>query len=612
MVGRFNIEWNQHYREHIVWIINSNMTTKRFSIRQSWDAIKYATELCQRSFESNFPSPPIRQSFLQQPPQARLAGQNYGDDDSDGQNLIDTRPASGDICYTPSLYSVDSILPQQCNTYSEEKIAVPDDPYTPDYHRPSSVIIVPDALPIEGEAVGFRTAAKEDLEEFILAHPLPRRRGRKLSQKFRYHWFSAYRRLFTICLLINIAVLGAMIARTSYHAGAFTYRDASTASGANLMVATLMRQEHVINLLFRLTCSLPRQIALSIRKRAAKVYSYGGLHAGCGVSAILWYVFTTTLIYLRFKSSGTETEYRILRGLSATTFFLLIVIVAISHPAIRRAHHDVWEMSHRFGGWTVIIFVWTQALIFAVSQARNSQQRIRKVLVRTPVFWFLLIITACLIYPWLRLRKRKVKAEILSSHAVRLYFDNGTLPTCVGYKLSQKPLLDNHGFAAISNTVDEEVGYSVIVSNAGDFTKNMITNPPSRVWTRGAPVTGVMRVATLFQRIIVVATGSGIGPALSFMNVRPDWPMRVIWSARDPKNTYGIEVVNAVLRADRRAIIVDTKKLGYPDMPALSYAAYESFGAEAVIVVSNPAVTAKVVFEMESRGVPAFGPIFDS
>ena len=58
--------------------------------------------------------------------------------------------------------------------------------------------------------------------------------------------------------------------------------------------------------------------------------------------------------------------------------------------------------------------------------------------------------------------------------------------------------------------------------------------------------------------------------------------------------------------------MVDTKKLGYPDLPALTYAAYESFGAEAVMVVSNPAVTAKVVFEMESRGIPAYGPIFDS
>jgi hypothetical protein len=376
------------------------------------------------------------------------------------------------------------------------------------------------------------------------------------------------------------------------------------------MVAALMRQEHVVNTLFRMACLLPNQAPLSLRRRAAKVYSYGGLHSGCAVSAFLWYVFTVVLIFTRFH--GSEVEFKILAVITVATLLVLVLIMFLSHPSIRRAKHDLWEASHRFGGWTAIILVWSQALILVVAQAHAAQLSISKVLVKTPIFWFLVIITACLIYPWLRLRRRKVQAEVLSSHAIRLYFEDGTLPICVGYKLSRKPLIENHGFATISNTADEEIGYSIIVSNNGDFTKKMITRPPTHIYTRGAPVTGVMRIATLFQRIVIVTTGSGIGPALSFMNVRPDWPMRVIWAARDPENTYGAEIINAVLRADRRAIIADTKKTGYPDMPALMYAAYESFGAEAVMVVSNPAVTAKVVFAMESRGLPAFGPIFDS
>jgi hypothetical protein len=376
------------------------------------------------------------------------------------------------------------------------------------------------------------------------------------------------------------------------------------------MVAALMRQEHVVNTLFRMAYLLPNHAPLSLRRRAAKVYSYGGIHSGCAVSALLWYVFNVVLIFTRFR--GLQVEFKILAVLTVATLLVFAIIILLSHPAIRRTKHDLWEASHRFGGWTAIILVWVQAIILVVAQAHAARLPIRKVLVKTPTFWFLVIITACLIYPWLRLRRRKVQAEVLSSHAIRLYFEDGTLPTCVGYKLSCKPLIENHGFAAISNTADEEVGYSIIVSNNGDFTKKMITNPPTLVYTRGAPVTGVMRIATLFQRIVIVTTGSGIGPALSFVNVRPHWPMRVIWAARDPESTYGAEIINAVLRADRRAIIVDTKKIGYPNMPALTYAAYESFAAEAVMVVSNPAVTAKVVFEMESRGVPAFGPIFDS
>lgn len=584
------------------------MPSKRSSFRQSWDAIKYATELCQRSFESSFIhlSPSAPGVFLQWP--RRAYNREHANDDE--SSLVDRR--WGYLCYTPSLYSVSSMSSRESTTSPSEKIPVPERSHIPEYYLPSTVYMATDTASLDTDPGVFCCATKGEIGTFIAAHPLPSPNGRKITRKFRHDWFSAYRRLFVLVFAVNMAVILAMIPHALQDPVTFSYTQASSATGANLLVATLMRQEHVINTLFRLACLLPFNAPLSVRKRAAKVYSYGALHSGCGISALLWYIFTAVLIYTRFESCGTETEFRILAGLASATLLILLSIIVLSHPYIRRAQHDMWEATHRFGGWTAIALVWAQALVLAAAEARGFDRSIAKVIVQTPVFWFLLIISACLIYPWLRLRKRRIKSEVLSSHAIRLYFDDGTLPTCVGYKLSHRPLLENHGFATISNTADEEVGYSIIVSNAGDFTKSMITNPPSHIWTRGAPVIGVMRVATLFQRIVVVATGSGIGPALSFMNVRPGWPMRVVWTARDPENTYGLEIINKVLRADRRAVIVDTQQTGHPNMPALTYAAYESFGAEAVMIVSNPAVTAKVVFEMESRGVLAFGPIFDS
>jgi hypothetical protein len=36
------------------------------------------------------------------------------------------------------------------------------------------------------------------------------------------------------------------------------------------------------------------------------------------------------------------------------------------------------------------------------------------------------------------------------------------------------------------------------------------------------------------------------------------------------------------------------------------------FGAEAVCVISNPRLTKKLVYELETRGLVAMGPIFDS
>ena len=584
------------------------MSAKRFSVRQSWDAVKYASELCQRSFEGGFVhlSPFSGYQSVQRPHPAYARRSSIQDE----QSLVDR--SSNESYGIPSLYSVDGVLSQPSSIYSTEKLEFPQNSSLPEHDRPS-ISNGRTALDIESsdeKTLVFRTATKDDLETFVAAHPLPPPHGHQITREFRYKWFSAYRKLWASAVVPNIAILAIMITLTLRDPTMFSYNGSSTATGANLMVAALMRQEHVINTLFRISCLLPNNAPLSLRRRAAKVYSYGGIHSGCAVSAFLWYVFTVALIFTRLH--GSEVDFKILAVLTVVTLLVLVLIILLSHPTIRRAKHDLWEASHRFGGWTAVVLVWAQAIVLVVARAHDAQLPIRKVLFKTPTFWFLVIITACLIYPWLRLRKRNVQAEVLSSHAIRLYFEDGTLPTCAGYKLSRKPLIENHGFATISNTADEEVGYSIIVSNNGDFTKEMITNPPTHIYTRGAPVTGVMRIATLFQRIVIVTTGSGIGPALSFMNVRPDWPMRVIWVARDPESTYGAEIINAVLRADRRAIIVDTKKIGYPDMPALTFAAYESFGAEAVMLVSNPAVTANVVFEMESRGVPAFGPIFDS
>lgn len=75
---------------------------------------------------------------------------------------------------------------------------------------------------------------------------------------------------------------------------------------------------------------------------------------------------------------------------------------------------------------------------------------------------------------------------------------------------------------------------------------------------------------------------------------------------------WGKDITEAVLRADPGALIVDTRKTGRPDLVALAYGLYKKSECEAVVIISNPVVTQKVVFGLESRRVPAFGAIFDS
>lgn len=47
-------------------------------------------------------------------------------------------------------------------------------------------------------------------------------------------------------------------------------------------------------------------------------------------------------------------------------------------------------------------------------------------------------------------------------------------------------------------------------------------------------------------------------------------------------------------------------------MVKLTYRLVKEFEAEAVVIISNEPLTRKVVYGMMSRGIPAFGAIWDS
>ncbi|EEB99599.1 hypothetical protein MPER_00691, partial [Moniliophthora perniciosa FA553] len=136
-----------------------------------------------------------------------------------------------------------------------------------------------------------------------------------------------------------------------------------------------------------------------------------------------------------------------------------------------------------------------------------------------------------------------------------------------GVKMSNKPLVEWHAFATIpeEDANGKPDGFSVIVSNAGDWTSEAIRNPPKKLWIRGAPLYGLLYTSKLFKRIVVVATGSGIGPMLSLFHADVT-PRRIFWSTPNPEITYGETVMNAVTKADPNAIIWDTRKEGRPDM----------------------------------------------
>lgn len=120
-----------------------------------------------------------------------------------------------------------------------------------------------------------------------------------------------------------------------------------------------------------------------------------------------------------------------------------------------------------------------------------------------------------------------------------------------------------------------------------------------------------MRVVPLFRRVLLVATGSGIGPCAPSIFAEST-SIRLLWTAPNVRKTYGDEFVDAILEKEPGAVIYDTRTHGKPDMVKLAHRLFQEFEAEAVCIISNKALTDKVVYGLSSRGVPAYGAIWDS
>jgi ferredoxin-NADP reductase len=96
-------------------------------------------------------------------------------------------------------------------------------------------------------------------------------------------------------------------------------------------------------------------------------------------------------------------------------------------------------------------------------------------------------------------------------------------------------------------------------------------------------------VARIFRRVVVVTTGSGIGPFLAVIQDVPQrgTKCRVIWSTPYPLATYGWEICQAVHAVDEHAAVVDTRKEGRPDLVKRAWDLYHQTGAEAVFVITG-------------------------
>lgn len=429
---------------------------------------------------------------------------------------------------------------------------------------------------------------------------------RLVSQSWRYYTrhpvLIEYRRLIIMIMLLNLIIFIMGLQHGWWFTGErYAFQNIANMALANISLGILIRQQRVVNALFWLAIRIPTSWPLWIRWRAGKVFHFGGLHYGGTVVGTTWFGF---LLWGMFQSqlNDKSTLSGLTLGISAVMVGLMLLMIVSAIGPVRAKFHNGFEKIHRFVGWAVLGLFWAHNVSIMHDMGEN--------LIQTFSFWVLCLVTLSVISPWLTLKRVDVHVLKPSTHVALAHFDYGDTPfPGSSNAISRTPFGEYHSFANIPTPGHE--GYRFAISRSGDWTARFIDNPPQKVWVKGITTSGVARIEVLFNRVVYVGTGSGIGPILPHLLAR-QVPCRLIWSTRSPRKTYGDTLVDEIEAHTEKPLIWNTDEWGKPDLSKLALQAVRESDAEAVIVISNQKLTRRVVHDMETLGIPAYGAIWDS
>ncbi|KAJ3704168.1 hypothetical protein LUZ61_007873 [Rhynchospora tenuis] len=417
--------------------------------------------------------------------------------------------------------------------------------------------------------------------------------------------FTVYKRLFAICFILNIVAL--VLAATSH----FEYAKKRTAlfSIGNILALTLCRSEALLRIVFYFSVKLLGRswVPLPIKTAATAILqSVGGVHSGCGVSAVAWLIYA--LVQTLINSDQTSPE---IIAVASAILALLCASCLAAFPLVRHLHHNVFERTHRFAGWMALALLWVFIVLTnGYNPANKSYDKLKfSSLIKLQEFWLTITITFFTILPWVTVKKVPVKVTAPSGHASLITFTGGIKAGLLG-RISRSPLSEWHAFGIIS---DNKETHLMLAGAVGDFTKGLVADPPSHLWVRGVHFAGLPYLVNMYQRVVLVATGSGICVFLSFLLQSSKAEVCLVWVARGVEENFGKEIKEMVTASRNGKVVVhDTAIMGRPNVAEMTVDAARDWKAEVVVVTSNPEGSRDVVKACKKAGIAAFGPIWDS
>ncbi|KAF2030896.1 hypothetical protein EK21DRAFT_111563 [Setomelanomma holmii] len=417
-------------------------------------------------------------------------------------------------------------------------------------------------------------------------------------------WFNTYRKFFTFIVILNtVGIIMTALGRFSYgenHLGALVL--------GNLLCAILFRNELWMRFLYIVFIyGLEGWAPLRIKYAATSILQHvGGIHSGCALSGAAWLIYKIVDI-IRYRA--VQHPAVIASGIVTNVFIIISVLSAF--PWIRNTYHNVFEKHHRFIGWLGLAMTWVFVVMGNTYDIKRGKWRSdTHSLLSAQELWFAVFMTIFVLIPWVTLREVPIEVEIPSSKVAVLKFQRGMQQGLLG-RISRTSIMEYHAFGIISQGRKADCHY-MICGVQGDFTKNLVANPPKTVWTRELKFAGVGHASAMFKRGIRICTGTGIGAALSTCIQSPDWFL--IWIGSDQECTFGPIITGLIKRhiEPERMILWDSKKRGgRPDTMELLRDTWTRFGAEVIFITSNMQGNDEMMQGCRAEGLHAFGTLWD-
>lgn len=339
------------------------------------------------------------------------------------------------------------------------------------------------------------------------------------------------------------------------------------------------------------------------------IWHIGGVHSGFAASAIIWLAYAVAVLCSHHNALA-------LWAIAAAAAVLLVALVMVfitALPQVRARCHNLFESVHRFVGWLCLALVWSIVIIFDgfdLNQATFSFHVIN--FVTAFEFWVACIVTFFIVLPWsVYVHKVPVTTVVQSTSIVTLKFHGGLRLGLLG-AIARHPLKDWHSFGSISDGPYSD-WHMLVVIGLGDFTKELISNPPTHLYTRRLKAVGGPYMIPMYQRVLIIATGTGKGVFLSAILQHPEIEIHFVWIGRDLRNTFGSEIYDIVKKCPvGRLTVLDVAEVGKPDVPQLAVDKCREVSAEVVFMSSNPSTVQSTLALCHSEGIACFGPIWDS